>query len=138
GAQDAEAVGNRPDRVQMKLEGVPARPGDTVKLTVTPPHDGQALITVEADRMLWSRWVPVQASGTPVEIALDPAWKRHDLYVSAVVFRPGSAGDRITPARALGLTFLPIASDERRLGVASAAPAKGAPEARAAVRGEGA
>ena len=134
GAQDAEAVGNRPDRVQMKLEGVPARPGDTVKLTVTPPHDGQALITVEADRMLWSRWVPVQASGTPVQIALDPAWKRHDLYVSAVVFRPGSAGDRITPARALGLTFLPIASDERRLGVAIAAPAKVEPEARSTVR----
>src|SRR3546814_11506244 len=58
GAQDAEAVGNRPDRVQMKLEGVPARPGDTVKLTITPPHDGQALVTVEGDRMLWSRWVP--------------------------------------------------------------------------------
>ena len=134
GAQDAEAVGNRPDRVQMKLEGVPARPGDTVKLTITPPHDGQALVTVEGDRMLWSRWVPVQAAGTTMDIPLDPSWKRHDLYVSVVVFRPGSAGDRVTPARALGLAFLPIASGERKLGVALDAPAKVEPETRATVR----
>src|SRR5690606_10700828 len=109
----AEAVGNRPDRVQMKLDGVPARPGESVNLTIVPPHDGQALVTVEGDRMLWSRWVPVQAAGTAVEIPVDPAWKRHDLYVSAVVFRPASAGDRVTPARAVGLAFLPVASAER-------------------------
>ena len=41
-AQDADAMGNRPDRVQMKLDGVPAKPGETVKLTLTPPHDGRA------------------------------------------------------------------------------------------------
>ncbi|HYG46263.1 MAG TPA: MG2 domain-containing protein [Bordetella sp.] len=134
GAQDAEAVGNRPDRVQMKLEGVPARPGDTVKLTITPPHDGQALVMVEGDRMLWSRWVPVLASGTPVDIPLDPSWKRHDLYVSAVVFRPGSAGDRVTPARALGLAFLPVGSAERKLGVTLEAPGKVEPEQRTTVR----
>jgi len=127
-AQDADAIGNRPDRVQMKLEGVPARPGDSVKLTVTPPHDGQALITVEGDRMLWSEWVPVKASGTEVSIPVDKSWKRHDLYVSAVVFRPGSEGDRVTPARAVGLTFLPIASADRRLDVSLDAPSKVEPE----------
>ncbi|MBO9355517.1 alpha-2-macroglobulin family protein [Bordetella petrii] len=134
GAQDAEAVGNRPDRVQMKLEGVPARPGDAARLTITPPHDGQALVTVEGDRMLWSRWVPVQAAGTQVDIPLDPSWKRHDLYVSAVVFRPGSAGDRVTPARAVGLTFLPIASAERKLDVRLDAAGKVEPEQRTTVR----
>jgi uncharacterized protein YfaS (alpha-2-macroglobulin family) len=127
-AQDADAIGNRPDRVQMKLENVPARPGETVKLTVTPPHDGQALITVEGDRMLWSEWVPVKTDGTEINIPVDKSWKRHDLYVSAVVFRPGSEGDRVTPARAVGLTFLPIASDDRKLDVSLTAPAKVEPE----------
>lgn len=134
GAQDADAVGNRPDRVQMKLEGVPARLGDSVRLTVTPPHDGHALVTVEGDRMLWSRWLAVQATGTVLDIPVDPAWKRHDLYVSAVVFRPGSEGDRVTPARAVGLAFLPIASEDRRLGVTLQAPAKVEPEQRTMVR----
>ncbi|WMD23633.1 MG2 domain-containing protein [Achromobacter seleniivolatilans] len=133
-SQDADSMGNRPDRVQMKLEGVPAKPGDTVKLTLTPPHDGQALITVEGDRMLWSTWVAVKATGTQVEIPIDKTWKRHDLYVAAAVFRPGSEGDRVTPARALGLTFLPIASADRKLDVKLTAPPKAEPETKAAVR----
>ena len=113
---------------------MPARPGDTVKLTVTPPHDGQALVTVEGDRMLWSKWVDAKAAGTVVDIPIDEAWKRHDLYVSAVVFRPGSAGDRVTPARAVGLAFLPIASDDRKLNVTLTAPPKVEPEKKTTVR----
>ncbi|MCJ9713762.1 alpha-2-macroglobulin family protein, partial [Bordetella hinzii] len=62
-AQDADAVGNRPDRVQLKLQDLPAKPGGKVRMTVVPPHDGQALITVEGDRMLWSQWLAVKATG---------------------------------------------------------------------------
>ncbi|ARP95514.1 alpha-2-macroglobulin family protein [Bordetella genomosp. 13] len=134
GAQDAESVGNRPDRVQMKLSAVPAKRGDTVKLTLTPPHDGQALITVEGDRMLWSKWVSASTAGTEVDIPLDPSWKRNDLYVSATVLRPGSQGDRVTPARAVGLAYLPMANDDRKLDVRLSAPAKIKPETRATVR----
>src|SRR5690606_21387425 len=125
GAQDADAVGNRPDRVQMKLEGVPARLGDSVRLTVTPPHDGHALVTVEGDRMLWSRWLAVQATGTVLDIPVDPAWKRHDLYVSAVVFRHGREGERLSPPRA---------GRDRGLVGAPQKPAKVGPEQRTLVR----
>nr|WP_231755432.1 alpha-2-macroglobulin [Bordetella sp. N] len=134
GAQDDESAGNRPDRVQMKLEGVPAKAGDKVKLTLTPPHDGQALVTVEGDRMLWSTWVAAKATGTEVEIPIDPSWKRHDLYVGAVVFRPGSAGDRVTPARAVGLAYLPLQAEGRKLAVHLTAPAKVLPETRTTVK----
>ena len=89
---------------------------------------------VEGDRMLWSTWVSVKATGTQVEIPIDKAWKRHDLYVSAAVFRPGSEGDRVTPARALGLTYLPIASADRKLDVNITAPAKTVPETKASIR----
>ncbi|OZI74471.1 alpha-2-macroglobulin family protein [Bordetella genomosp. 12] len=133
-AQDADAVGNRPDRVQLQMQGLPAQPGDKVRMTVVPPHDGQALITVEGDRMLWSQWLPVKATGTEVEIPVNADWKRHDLYVSATVFRPGSEGDRVTPARALGLAYLPLASGSRKLGVSLAAPVKVEPERAATVR----
>jgi hypothetical protein len=102
-AQDADDMGNRPDRVGMKLEGAPYKAGDKARITLTPPHDGEALVTVEGDRVLYQKRVKVRAGGTTLEIPVDPTWNRHDLYVAAVVFRPGSAGDRITPARALGL-----------------------------------
>ncbi|WP_415830269.1 alpha-2-macroglobulin family protein [Bordetella flabilis] len=117
GAQSEESTGNRPDRVRMKVEGLPAKPGGSLKLTLTPPHDGRALVTVEGDRMLWSTWVDAKATGTEVEVPVDAAWKRHDLYIGAVVFRPGSQGDRVTPARAVGLAPLPLDTTSRKLAV---------------------
>jgi hypothetical protein len=126
-AQDADDMGNRPDRVGLKLEGAPYQPGDQARITLTPPHDGVALVTVEGDRVLYQKRVKVRASGTTIEIPVDPTWNRHDLYVAAVVFRPGSAGDRITPARALGLAHLPLSRGARQHKLTITAPAKAVP-----------
>ncbi|MEN9317342.1 MAG: hypothetical protein RIS35_3735 [Pseudomonadota bacterium] len=134
GAQDADDVGNRPDRVQLKLEGAPYAAGAVARVNVVPPHDGEALVTVEGDRVLWSRRVPVKTVGTTIEIPVDASWNRHDLYVTAVAFRPGSQGDRVTPARAIGIVHLPLARDARRLKVSIDAPAKTTPEQRVPVR----
>lgn len=134
GAQDNEALGNRPDRVQVKLDGAPYKAGDTVKATLTPPHDGDALVLVEGDRVLWAKRVPVSASGTSIEVPLDKSWNRHDLYLSVLAFRPGSEGSRVTPARALGLAHIPLAREDRRLKVALDAPAKVEPETNTTVK----
>ncbi|RZJ13203.1 MAG: alpha-2-macroglobulin family protein [Rubrivivax sp.] len=131
GAQDADDIGNRPDRVQLQLKGSPFKPGDTAKLTIKPPHDGEAVVTVEGDKVLWSRRVGVKASGTELDIPIpsdsSAAWARNDLYVTVAAFRPGSEGDRVTPARALGLVHLPLNREDRKLKVALEAPAKTVP-----------
>ena len=129
GAQDADDIGNRPDRVQLQLKGSPYKPGDTAKLTIKPPHDGEAVVTVEGDCVLWSQRVGVKASGTEVDIPVgaDAGWQRNDLYVTVASFRPGSQGDRVTPARALGLVHLPLNREDRKLKVALEAPAKTVP-----------
>ncbi|MCL2830184.1 MAG: alpha-2-macroglobulin family protein [Betaproteobacteria bacterium] len=134
-AQEAEKIGNRPDHVQMQLEGVPVNfdQGATreVKLTLTPPHDGEALLMVEAaDRLLWSKRLPVSARGATVAIPVSKEWERPDIYISAVVFRPGSQGDRVTPARAVGLVHLPFGEAARKLGITVEAPKKAVPERR--------
>ncbi|MBS1209161.1 MAG: alpha-2-macroglobulin [Proteobacteria bacterium] len=133
-AQDAEDVGNRPDRVQLKLEGAPVKPGDSVKLDIVPPHDGEALVVVEADKVLWTKRISVSTSGTRLSIPVDKRWDRADMYISAVVFRPGSQGDRITPARALGLVHLPLQHEDRRLKVQLTAPDKVLPEKKSTVK----
>ncbi len=127
GAQDADDIGNRPDRVQLQLKGAPFKPGDTAKLTIKPPHDGEAVVTVEGARVLWSKRLGVSASGTELAIPVDAAWARNDLYVTVAAFRPGSQGDRVTPARALGLVHLPLNREDRKLKVALEAPAKTVP-----------
>jgi len=127
-AQDAEAMGNRPDRVQLKVEQTPLKQGEPVKLTITPPHDGEALITVEGQGLLWTGRESVKATGTQIEIPFGKDWNRHDLYVSVAVFRPGSQGNGVTPARAIGLLHLPLDRAERGLKVKLEAPAKIRPE----------
>jgi uncharacterized protein YfaS (alpha-2-macroglobulin family) len=134
GAQDGEALGNRPDRVQVRLEGAPFRAGDTVKAHLTPPHDGEALVLIEGDRVLWAKRIKVSAAGTAIDLPLDKSWNRHDLYVSVLAFRPGSEGSRVTPARALGLAHIPLARDDRKLQVTLDAPLKVEPETTTSVR----
>ena len=134
GAQDADDMGNRPDRVGLKLEGAPFKPGDKARLTITPPHDGEALVTVEGDRVLYQKRVKVVTGGTAIEIPVDLAWNRHDLYIAVAAFRPGSQGERITPARALGLLHLPLARETRKLKLAISAPPKTVPEQKVPVK----
>ncbi len=128
GAEDAERLGSRPDRVALKLNKSNYKAGDTAKLTINPPHDGEALILVEGDKALYQRRVAVSASGTTVNIPIGRDWRRHDLYISAVVFRPGSKSEKITPARAMGLTHLALDRESRRLTVKLDVPQKIEPE----------
>ena len=131
-AKDDETQGVRPDRVALKLDKPAYGEGETAKLTITPPHAGEALITVEGDKLLWSRRLSIPAEGTTLDIPIAADWKRHDLYVTAMVLRPGSAGEKggagVTPARALGLAHLPLERGNRKLNVAMEAPKKMAPD----------
>jgi len=123
-AQGDEAAGLRPDRVALKLDRDGYHGGDTAHLTITPPHAGVALITVDGDHTLWTKRITIDGASQTVDIPVDPAWQRHDLYVSVMVLRPGNQGDLVTPARALGLIALPLARSERKLDVTLEAPAK--------------
>jgi uncharacterized protein YfaS (alpha-2-macroglobulin family) len=73
-AKDDETQGVRPDRVALKLDKAAYAVGDTARLTITPPHAGEALVTVEGDRALWVRRLAVGADGTTIDIPLDKAW----------------------------------------------------------------
>ena len=128
GAQDNEALGNRPDRVAIKLDRAGYKPGEEMRVTITPPHAGEALVLVEGDRVLYKRRVMVSPNGTEVKIPIGSDWNRHDLYVTATVFRPGSRREKVTPARALGIAYVPLDSGERKLAVKLTAPDKTQPE----------
>ena len=141
GAQEAERIGNRPDRVKLQWAGgkhsAPFKEGETATLQLTPPHDGEALVSVmSGEKLLWAKRVASRAAGSSVEIPIGSGadWARHDLYATVTAFRPGSQGERVTPARAVGLLHLPLNRAERQLKVALSAPAKTEPERRVAVK----
>jgi len=119
----------RPDAVNLVLDKPGYKPGDTVNVDVVSPHAGKGLIRIESDKLLWQKWVDVPAKGAKVSIPFQKEWDgKHNLYISAVVYRPGDAGNEVTPNRAVGVMHLPLDRSERKLKVDVSAPDKVAPQ----------
>ena len=129
-AQDnAEGGAVRPDQVKLALDKAAYRDGDTAKVTVTPPAAGKGYLLVEgSDGPLWWEEIEVPAEGKTFDIKLDPTWARHDLYVSALVIRPGERKTNITPKRAVGVLHLPLDRTQRKLALTLDAPEKMRPK----------
>ena len=117
----------RPDKVKLALDKTAYRAGDTLRATLTPPHAGKGLVVVESDRMLHVQAVDVKP-GTVVEIPVTREWERHDVYVTALVFRGGSATSKITPARAVGVAWVPMDRRDRRVAVGLSVKSQVRPE----------
>ena len=117
----------RPDKVKLALDKTAYHAGDTLKVTVTPPHAGRGLLMVETDHMVFVQDIEAKA-GSTFEIPVTQEWERHDVYVTALVFRGGRATDAITPARAVGVTFVPMDRRERTVAVGVAVPKSMRPE----------
>jgi len=129
-AQDnADGGAVRPDQVRLALDKPAYNDGDTAKVTVTPPAAGKGYLMVEGgDGPLWWQEIDVPAEGKAFDIKLDPKWARHDLYVSALVIRPGERKANVTPKRAVGVLHLPLDRAQRKLAVTLEAPEKMRPK----------
>lgn len=126
--EQAENNASRPDQIELALDKAKYQAGDVVKLKITPPAAGEALVAVEAESLLWSQRVTLPAEGMTVEIPVEKAWNRHDLYITVTSFRPASSQQKIAPNRALGVIFLPLDREARRLNLSIEAPEKVLPE----------
>ncbi|MEZ0470255.1 alpha-2-macroglobulin [Luteimonas sp. B3_2_R+30] len=106
----------RPDKVKLALDKTGYRAGDTLKVTVTPPHPGKGLLLVESDALLYVQAIDAEP-GSSFEIPITAEWERHDVYVTALVFRGGSAASKVTPTRAVGVAHVPMDRRDRRVAV---------------------
>ncbi|RON10497.1 hypothetical protein BK659_03015 [Pseudomonas brassicacearum] len=129
-AQDnAQGGAVRPDQVKLALDKPAYGDDDTANVTVTPPAAGNGYLLVEsADGPLWWQEIDVPAEGKSFAVKLDPKWARHDLYVSALVIRPGERKANVTPKRAVGVLHLPLDRTQRKLGLSLTAPEKMRPK----------
>lgn len=122
----------RPDRVKLALDRTGYRAGDTLEVTVTPPHAGRGVLLVESDRLLYVHDIELKGGEGKVagtfRIPVTEDWERHDVYVTALVFRGGSAASQVTPARAVGVAHVPMRRDERRVAVGLKVPAQTRPQ----------
>jgi uncharacterized protein YfaS (alpha-2-macroglobulin family) len=121
---DDENLGKeaRPDKVKVALDKARYHAGDTMKVTVTPPHAGPGMLLVESDHVLYTRNIDA-TPGAVFEIPVTKEWERHDVYVVALVFRGGAAQEHTTPARVMGVEHVAIDRNDRRIALKLTAPA---------------
>nr|WP_243720447.1 alpha-2-macroglobulin [Luteimonas aestuarii] len=124
---DNRGLDARPDKVKLALDKTAYRAGDTLKVTVTAPHPGKGLLIVESDEMHYVQAIDARP-GSTFEIPVTEAWERHDVYVTALVFRGGSAASKVTPARAVGVAHVPMDRRDRRVSVGLNVPERVRPE----------
>jgi uncharacterized protein YfaS (alpha-2-macroglobulin family) len=117
-----------PDKVGILLDKPYYKPGDTALVTVKPPHEGEAVILVEANQLLYFQRLQVPEKGTVVEIPIDSNWDRHDMFITAIVLRGANAERKTTPNRAIGVTHLPLDRKERKLDITLDMPESMEPE----------
>lgn len=114
-SDDSEHSGERPDQVSLSMEQDFITLGDDLALNIKSPYAGQALITVESDQLLWKRAVKLDSAESTVRIPIDASWRTHNLYVSAMVLKPGDIDRKHLPARAFGVMHLPLDREARKL-----------------------
>ncbi|AYC34483.1 alpha-2-macroglobulin family protein [Pseudomonas cavernae] len=126
---NAEGGAVRPDQVKLALDQPAYGAGATAKVRVTPPAAGSGYLLVESsDGPLWWQAIEVPAAGKSFGIPIAKDWARHDLYVSALVIRPGERKANVTPKRAVGLLHLPLQRGERKLALSLQAAEKMRPK----------
>ncbi len=124
---DNRGLDARPDKVKLALDRTGYRAGDTLEVTVTPPHPGKGLLLVESDRLLYVQAIDARA-GSTFKVPVTEDWERHDVYVTALVFRGGSASSKVTPARAVGVAHVPMARGDRQVAVGLSLPKQARPD----------
>jgi alpha-2-macroglobulin len=122
---NADGGAVRPDQVKLALDKPAYADGDTARVTVTPPAAGKGYLLVESSEgPLWWQEVEVPAEGKSFDIPIARDWARHDLYLSALVIRPGERKSSVTPKRAVGLLHLPLQRAPRKLALTLTAAEK--------------
>ncbi|MDX7999806.1 alpha-2-macroglobulin family protein [Xenorhabdus sp. Reich] len=115
----------RPDQVKLSLDKPAYKSGEKVKLHMMAPQAGKGYLLVESsDGPLWWQEIDVPEKGLDIEVPINQAWTRHDLYLTAVVVRPGDKSRQATPKRAIGVLHLPLMDEGRKLNVTLNAPDK--------------
>ncbi|MBA4502698.1 alpha-2-macroglobulin family protein [Marinobacterium marinum] len=114
---DAQVMAGRPDRIGLSLNQQAYVAGDEIKVQVRPPAAGKGYLLLESDRLLHREAVEIPAEGGELSLTLKPEWMHHNLYLSVLLLKPGSADTGALPVRMLGIEPVPLATEDHALQV---------------------
>ncbi|MDK2595828.1 alpha-2-macroglobulin family protein [Pseudoalteromonas obscura] len=108
----------KPEHLQLSLDKHAYRAGEQAQVTLTSPINGQLLVTLESDRVLWSKKVPVKKGQSHINIPIEKNLARHDLYITASVFGQQQGA----PKRYLGVMPISLDRSKRKIQLSATLP----------------
>ncbi len=122
GGSGPQVAMDQPTRAEVVLDRTIYHPGQDATVLVRSPIAGQALLTLETDRVLDRRVIEIEKGTATVELPL-PADLRGGAFVAVSVIRPvDPATESWKPHRAMGLARVKLAYPARELPLRIEAP----------------
>jgi len=118
----------KPGWVELAWDRESYRAGETARLQVRAPFTGEALLTVETDRVLTSRVVTLEKNTAEFDVPVQAAYAPN-AFCTLTLIRPAEAEAVWSAHRAIGAIALPVARPAHRLKVELTAPAVTRPQA---------
>jgi alpha-2-macroglobulin len=122
----AAASTETPDGLEIALDKATYKAGETAQLKFSPRFAGEALVTIGSEKLLSTFVASVPENGSTLDIPVSADWGA-GAYVTAVLYRPGSAQESRMPMRAIGVKWLGIDPENRKLAVKLEVPEKTQP-----------
>jgi alpha-2-macroglobulin len=119
----------RPDSLTLKLDKAEYRTGDVAKLTIQAPFSGTALLTVESDKVLFSRVILLEKNTAEVDVEVKDEYAPN-VHCTVSVIRPAVAEAVWKGHRAFGSLPLKVSPAKHRIQVAIEAPQTIQPQSR--------
>ena len=119
----AEEAADSPEMLDVALDKLAYRAGETARVKIATRLPGRALVAVMGSGLASTQEVDVPAGGAEVAIRVRDDWSP-GAYVSVMLYRPMDEKAKRMPGRALGLRWLAVDQAPRMLGVTLDVPQK--------------
>jgi uncharacterized protein YfaS (alpha-2-macroglobulin family) len=117
----AEEAADSPEVLDVALDKMAYKPGETARLKIASRMAGRALIAVMSSGLASTQEVDLPAGGDEVPIRVSDDWSP-GAYVTVMLYRPMDERAKRMPSRALGLRWLAVDQAPRMLNVRLDAP----------------
>ncbi|QPC88271.1 hypothetical protein GA830_17045 [Mesorhizobium sp. NBSH29] len=115
-----------PDGLEIALDKETYHVGETAHLKISPHFSGELLIAIGSDRLLATQTASISNEGATIDIPVGADWGA-GAYITATLFRPGDAEETRMPARAIGVKWMTIDPESKKLSVSLDLPEKTLP-----------
>ncbi len=112
----ADEGADSPEMLDVALDKSTYKPGDIARVKIESRMAGKALIGVVSGGLMTTKEADLPAGGGEIALPIEDAWSP-GAYVTVMLYRPMDEGAKRMPSRAIGLRWITVEQDNRRLGV---------------------